>query len=875
MPQGGPNQDFNASKPAAFVNPMTGASSVPPPPTPLQLLAAQDAATKAAGSSIPDAYWVSGHYNPMSETTTPGYWGDPKLSGGFSDVFTNILQSPVTKMLENVALIATGQAWAIPLLNGANTLSETGDMNKAVETMGKTYIASQAGQAAFGGNGSVEPPTTTTPEVPGDFASTAGSLPGPSLAPTITPDIVPAAAVIPEGISSIAPAALTASSAPGSELAASTATVAPTAANFALADLAPTFEFAGTPTFEATSLDFVGPPMPQGLPSLDFVGPPMPEGLSSLASTITPDIVPAAAAIPEGIVSIPEVATVPEVVAPEGIASIPQTITPDIVPALPEVLTTATATPTVANPVPTDLSPTFEFTGTPAFEATSPDFVGPPMPEGLPSLSPSVTQEIVPAAAVDSEGVASIAPTATPDIVPSSIAPIGVAAPSAPEGIASLNEMIASGTFTPGSAGAAGAVGTEFTPAELSAASGTLPAATSTNEMIASGMSPGSAGAQGATSGALTPAELASASGVLPAATSINEMVASGTSPGSAGAQGAVSQNLTDAQLATAYGVSDANTSGIPDLLSKLKNALLKPGSSTGSTSPAGSTIGTLGLAALIASMNKNKGTDDSYKGTIPKFTASRTRNTMPANYRPGQGGINYFSPMTYTPAASGGLMNFAEGGQVSGNLRLDVPINSGQSSQGGYPGGGAYPSRDGGIGQGGIVPQGMLPGVAGLESLGGNPMMANGANMQSQQGGLSGLYGGANPQQTIANQNPTQQSPSMVPNQQTNQPTSMAHGGAVPGQYNLGSYSDGGRLLKGPGDGVSDSIPAIIGQKQPARLATGEFVIPARIVSELGNGSTEAGAKRLYEMMNRIQQTRRKTKNVAANTNAAKYLPA
>jgi hypothetical protein len=114
-----------------------------------------------------------------------------------------------------------------------------------------------------------------------------------------------------------------------------------------------------------------------------------------------------------------------------------------------------------------------------------------------------------------------------------------------------------------------------------------------------------------------------------------------------------------------------------------------------------------------------------------------------------------------------------------------------------------------------------------------------------------------------------------MVPNQQTNQPTSMAHGGAVPGQYNLGSYSDGGRLLKGPGDGVSDSIPAIIGQKQPARLATGEFVIPARIVSELGNGSTEAGAKRLYEMMNRIQQTRRKTKNVAANTNAAKYLPA
>jgi hypothetical protein len=103
-----------------------------------------------------------------------------------------------------------------------------------------------------------------------------------------------------------------------------------------------------------------------------------------------------------------------------------------------------------------------------------------------------------------------------------------------------------------------------------------------------------------------------------------------------------------------------------------------------------------------------------------------------------------------------------------------------------------------------------------------------------------------------------------------------MAHGGiAALHQYNLGSYSDGGRLLKGPGDGVSDSIPATIGQGQPARLADGEFVIPARIVSELGNGSTDAGARKLYAMMDRIQRVRRKTKNVAANTKAAKYLPA
>jgi hypothetical protein len=102
----------------------------------------------------------------------------------------------------------------------------------------------------------------------------------------------------------------------------------------------------------------------------------------------------------------------------------------------------------------------------------------------------------------------------------------------------------------------------------------------------------------------------------------------------------------------------------------------------------------------------------------------------------------------------------------------------------------------------------------------------------------------------------------------------SMAQGGPS----HLGDYSDGGRLLKGPGDGVSDSIPATIANKRPARLADGEFVVPARIVSELGNGSTEAGARKLYAMMDRVQKARGKTtgKNrVAVNSRAEKLLPA
>ena len=110
---------------------------------------------------------------------------------------------------------------------------------------------------------------------------------------------------------------------------------------------------------------------------------------------------------------------------------------------------------------------------------------------------------------------------------------------------------------------------------------------------------------------------------------------------------------------------------------------------------------------------------------------------------------------------------------------------------------------------------------------------------------------------------------------------TMMANGGqmfAAGGISNLGDYSDGGRLLKGPGDGVSDSIPATIADKRPARLADGEFVVPARIVSELGNGSTEAGARKLYAMLDRVQKARGKTtgKNrVAVNSRAEKLLPA
>jgi hypothetical protein len=98
-----------------------------------------------------------------------------------------------------------------------------------------------------------------------------------------------------------------------------------------------------------------------------------------------------------------------------------------------------------------------------------------------------------------------------------------------------------------------------------------------------------------------------------------------------------------------------------------------------------------------------------------------------------------------------------------------------------------------------------------------------------------------------------------------------MAHGGIA----NLGSYSDGGQMLRGPGDGMSDNIPATIGGQRPARLADGEFVVPADVVSHLGNGSTDAGAKQLYAMMNKVRQARTGKVAQGKQIKPAKYMPA
>jgi hypothetical protein len=236
----------------------------------------------------------------------------------------------------------------------------------------------------------------------------------------------------------------------------------------------------------------------------------------------------------------------------------------------------------------------------------------------------------------------------------------------------------------------------------------------------------------------------------------------------------------------------------------------------------------------------------------------------------------------------------YADGGTTgSGSIDLHVPINIG----GGGGGGGSF---GGGFGGGQYQ-------TAGLQGNGfGNMSQPDPDFLSKQQESLPGYIAMQKSQQDYNNsdefknfKNYAQEYQRQFQPQQKNSAFGggmgggrgdlrqdqrmypMAEGGIAAlaqGGYNLGSYSDGGRLLRGPGDGVSDSIPATIGRNQPARLADGEFVVPARIVSELGNGSTEAGARKLYAMMDRVQKSRAKTtgKNkIAANSRADKYLPA
>jgi hypothetical protein len=185
--------------------------------------------------------------------------------------------------------------------------------------------------------------------------------------------------------------------------------------------------------------------------------------------------------------------------------------------------------------------------------------------------------------------------------------------------------------------------------------------------------------------------------------------------------------------------------------------------------------------------------------------------------------------------------------------------------------------STAGAIGGGGVTTAGMTTGQK-LAAL----------SLATRAMGGSGGGGSAGPSSTTTQAPPMQTMPSTQFNPSMSMPNMFAMNNpplgssyqpytyryAQGGVADLGGYAAGGKLLKGPGDGMSDSIEANIAGKQPARLADGEFVVPADVVSHLGNGSTDAGAKHLYRMMDRIRQARTGNSKQGKRINPDKFLP-
>ena len=95
---------------------------------------------------------------------------------------------------------------------------------------------------------------------------------------------------------------------------------------------------------------------------------------------------------------------------------------------------------------------------------------------------------------------------------------------------------------------------------------------------------------------------------------------------------------------------------------------------------------------------------------------------------------------------------------------------------------------------------------------------------------------------------------------------TTLAGGG-------LATLKPRGYYLGGRTDGMADRVPATIDQREPARLSDGEFVVPADVVSHLGNGSSNAGADQLFSMMDRVRKARTGRKSQGKKITPQRYL--
>jgi hypothetical protein len=285
------------------------------------------------------------------------------------------------------------------------------------------------------------------------------------------------------------------------------------------------------------------------------------------------------------------------------------------------------------------------------------------------------------------------------------------------------------------------------------------------------------------------------------------------------------SAGLSDFDLAAAY---DAALTGVGTNV----YAPIADSASSGLSNTALKTLASLGLGGLFGGMGGSSQTKTGYQGGIPRYQAVRQAipQTYDPNRRPGSGGRQYFTNTRYVPTsdAAGITAALQQAAQQAGAIKTaNINPDLGERMR--------------------IIneAQGILPsGIA-------QPAPAPVA-----------------PTAPVAQ--PTDTTPAPV-----NDLGGAAQGGLI--GYALGGLTTlaKGDYLNGTTDGMADKIPTTIEGKQKAALSHGEFVISADVVSALGSGNSNAGAKVLYDMMDRVRQHAHGTKKQIKPANPKKTLPA
>ena len=241
------------------------------------------------------------------------------------------------------------------------------------------------------------------------------------------------------------------------------------------------------------------------------------------------------------------------------------------------------------------------------------------------------------------------------------------------------------------------------------------------------------------------------------------------------------------------------------------------------------------GLATAAAGVYGMRGGMDvrtgGYNKPVPKMTATREAlNIQDPNRRPGQGGLRYFTDVQYTPQGDAEALAAAKQAAATQATGLRA----------------AYTPT--------AAPPATSP-YAGLFAMPYQPSKDTATPPPAEEQKYASAVGDVlKPEQRLPPQ----------PEQGT---ATMYDGG-------IAMLAKGGRYLQGETDGMADKLRTSIDGQQPAALSHGEFVIPADVVSHLGNGNSEAGAKKLYDMMDRVRKARTGTEKQGKKINPDKFMP-